>query len=258
MRTFGGLSLALLMAGSLCAQFRGNPGFSAATPRMTGGFGSVVFPGGTAATSPGIQRNFGSVVSPGGGGPRLVIPGSVIDPSFGLRLGATVAGRDYFGRSDGGRGRRATPVYAYPVYVGGFYDSSYMYPTTPVAAQEPAPQNITIIYPPQQSQAAPVMLYPSDSGNQPAREESNFRMYQAPYNQPAEEPSAANDQPRYLLAFKDHTIYSAVAYWVDGDTLHYFTAGNKHNQASLSLVDRDLTQRLNKEAGVAVNLGPAK
>jgi endonuclease YncB( thermonuclease family) len=53
----------------------------------------------------------------------------------------------------------------------------------------------------------------------------------------------------YLIAYKDHTIYSAVAYWVEGDTLHYFTTGATHNQVSLSLVDRDLTQRLNEEAG---------
>jgi hypothetical protein len=48
-------------------------------------------------------------------------------------------------------------------------------------------------------------------------------------------------------------------YWVDGDTLHYLTAGNVHNQVSLSLVDRPFTERLNKEAGVEVNLpAPAK
>ena len=40
-----------------------------------------------------------------------------------------------------------------------------------------------------------------------------------------------------------------MAYWVEGDTLHYFTTGATHNQVSLSLVDRDLTQRLNEEAG---------
>jgi len=49
-----------------------------------------------------------------------------------------------------------------------------------------------------------------------------------------------------------------VAYWVDGDTLHYFTSGNTHNQVSLSLIDRDLTQRLNKESGLEVNLPAAK
>ena len=58
----------------------------------------------------------------------------------------------------------------------------------------------------------------------------------------------------YLIAFKDHTIYSAVAYWVDGETLHYFTSGNNHNQVSLSLIDRELTERLNKEKGAEVKL----
>jgi hypothetical protein len=47
-----------------------------------------------------------------------------------------------------------------------------------------------------------------------------------------------------------------VAYWVDGDTLHYFTSANTHNQASVSLVDRDLTERLNKESGLEVKLPP--
>jgi endonuclease YncB( thermonuclease family) len=68
-----------------------------------------------------------------------------------------------------------------------------------------------------------------------------------------EEPETP-EPTKYLLAFKDHTIYSAVAYWVDGDTLHYFTAGNTHNQASISLIDHDLTQRLNKESGIDFRL----
>ncbi len=60
------------------------------------------------------------------------------------------------------------------------------------------------------------------------------------------------------MAFKDHTIYSAVAYWVDGETLHYFTTGNTHNQASISLIDRELTNRLNRELGLDFKLPPAK
>ncbi len=66
------------------------------------------------------------------------------------------------------------------------------------------------------------------------------------------------DSNHYLIAFKDHTIYSAVAYWADGDTLHYFTSGNTHNQASVSLIDRDLTERLNREMGTDFKLPPAK
>jgi endonuclease YncB( thermonuclease family) len=74
----------------------------------------------------------------------------------------------------------------------------------------------------------------------------------------SEEPGKAADSPHYLLAFKNHSIYSAVAYWADGDTLHYFTTGNIHNQASMSLLDRDLTERLNRELGIDFTLPPAK
>ena len=75
----------------------------------------------------------------------------------------------------------------------------------------------------------------------------------------AQGPEQAGTEPtHYLIAFKDHSIYSAVAYWVDGDTLHYFTTGSTHNQASVSLVDRELTERLNRDTGVEVKLPPAK
>jgi hypothetical protein len=72
---------------------------------------------------------------------------------------------------------------------------------------------------------------------------------QSPAGNQQDQAAAANPAPTYLVALKDHTIYSAVAYWVEGDTLHYFTSGATHNQVSLSLVDRELTQRLNAEAG---------
>jgi endonuclease YncB( thermonuclease family) len=73
--------------------------------------------------------------------------------------------------------------------------------------------------------------------------------------------SAAEETPvgdHYLFAFRDHSIYSAVAYWVDGDTLHYFTSGDTHKQAPLSTLDRNLTERLNRESGTRLNLPPAK
>jgi endonuclease YncB( thermonuclease family) len=73
--------------------------------------------------------------------------------------------------------------------------------------------------------------------------------------QPAAEPPAPD---RYLFAFKDHSIYAAVAYWVDGDTLHYFTSGDTHKQAPLSTLDRPFTERLNRETGVALKLPPAR
>ena len=43
-----------------------------------------------------------------------------------------------------------------------------------------------------------------------------------------------------------------------GDTLHYFTSSNIHNQVSISLIDRQLTERLNKELGIDFKLPAAK
>ena len=69
-----------------------------------------------------------------------------------------------------------------------------------------------------------------------------------------EEAPAAEETPYYLIAFKDHTIYAAEAYYVHGDTLHYLTTTGAHNQASLTLVDRALTARLNHGRGVDLRL----
>jgi hypothetical protein len=88
------------------------------------------------------------------------------------------------------------------------------------------------------------------------------RIFDLPGRQPVEQtdehPANDNEPVHYMLAFKDHTVYAAIAYWIDGDTLHYFTEGNTHNQASLSLVDRELTNRLNKGTGVQVSLPAPK
>jgi hypothetical protein len=226
----------LLVATGLFAQYR--TGFSGAAPRLTGSFGSVVFPGGTPATS-GVQRSFGNVVFPGGGGPQITIPNRM--------SGFGVSGRPT------ARGRNSGIAYAYPVYVGGYYDGSYLYPAEQAAAQAPPAQNVTVVYPPAPA-GAPVIIYPSGGGDAQAAAERPARR---PY-QPAEEAASSQEQTQYLLAFQDHTVYSTPAYWVDGDTIHYFTAGNKHNQASVSLIDRELTGRLNRLSGVEVTLPVAK
>jgi len=235
--------LTLVLASGLSAQFRGP-----VTPYLTGGTGSVVFPGGTPANSPNVTRSFGSVVNPGGGGQRLVVPNGVL-PSF--------------ARPANGRANRSTASgislgYAYPVYIGG-YNYSDAYPSAEGAPQQQQP-NVTVIMPPQPP--TPVIINVGPSGGQMVplpEQQPNIYQPLAPAQPPAAEPAApADEQPHYLIAFKDHTIYSAIAYWVDGDTLHYFTAGNTHNQASVSLVDRELTNRLNKESGVEVKLPAAK
>jgi hypothetical protein len=64
----------------------------------------------------------------------------------------------------------------------------------------------------------------------------------------------AAPQRYYLIAYKDHSVYSALAYWVEGDTLHYVTTQNTHNQASLALIDLQQTTKLNADNKVPFSL----
>jgi hypothetical protein len=228
MKTFARCAFFVLLASGAFAQRRavGN------TAGTNAGYGNVVFPGGK---------------------PAINTPFTLTGPSFANSIGNVVAGRPAFNgtmhRNPNSGGVVYVP-YAYPVYTGGYYGGGYGgyyagYGDAP-PQQQPPPQNITIIYPPQ---PPPMMV------TQPPAEAANgmIREY-GPSQAPAAADAAQPDATYYLLAFKDHSIYSAVGYWLDGDTLHYITTGNVHNQVSLSLVDRDLTMQLNKGRGVQVNL----
>ena len=88
--------------------------------------------------------------------------------------------------------------------------------------------------------------YPSGSLREPSRPEPERR---------AESKSADDDKPTvYLIAMKDSTIYSSLAYWVEDDTVHYITTQHSHNRASIDLVDRDLSIQLNRERGIEFKL----
>jgi hypothetical protein len=54
----------------------------------------------------------------------------------------------------------------------------------------------------------------------------------------------------YLIVYRDHSIHAALAYWVEGNTLHYVTTDNAHNQVSLDLVDVATSTRLNSDHNV--------
>jgi len=58
----------------------------------------------------------------------------------------------------------------------------------------------------------------------------------------------------YLIAFRDHTIVPALAYWTEGKTLKYVNVDHDINQITLDLVDRDLSNRLNQERNVDFRL----
>ena len=230
-------------------QFTSSPPPASAT---RSGFGRVIFP----VTGQPPPNGFitGRVLFPGTGGPPGS-PLSITDTSFAGRLGATVSGLNNDGYRRFRRSGVAVP-YTYPIYVGGYsdYGNGYGYGYPP-----PDQPNVTIVNPPQQTpqviinqnflpeHATPVIHEYGDDSS------SGIRLYEAPGREPADT-SADENTSFYLIAFKDHSIYSAFAYWVEGDTLHYVTPQRVHNQASLSLVDRELTEKLNRNHSMQVKL----
>lgn len=137
----------------------------------------------------------------------------------------------------------ASPAYpygAYPYADASPYDAGY-------AGYNPAP-NITVINPPPQTYAPPA-AYPAV-----IRQYDEYGQ-EVPPN-PAIGPPAANAQaPIYLIAFNGTSvIYAAVAYWVDGATLHYVTLDRQQRQAPLSTVNRALSFQLNRERRVPFQL----
>lgn len=229
MRALNGFCIALLSVAGLFAQYR-------ATPYMTGGFGNVLYPGGVTNPATGIVRFPPNVAYPGGGGPRLNVPYS--------------SGYRRSNRSNGG----VAYSYPYPVYVGNYSDYGYG-----SGSGYGAGYGDPSAAPPQQAAAAPgtaspIIINIGVPGAAPPPQPAPAGPPQAYQQQAPDQDDTGPEPTHYLIALKDHTIYSAVAYWVDGSTLHYFTSGNVHNQVSLSLVDRELTQRLNRETGLQVNL----
>jgi len=235
MKTLGAFALALFFAAGAFAQHRGLTNLDFGSPVRYGANGSFVRP-----NTYGNFSGFGNVVYPGTGHPPTEPnPFSITDTTFASRLGTTVGG--FGGRGfNRFRGQAVVP-YAYPVFIGGYgdYGGYQQDPNVTVIAPQQAPPQVIINQNFISDRAAPVLReYSQDSS-------SGVHIYEAPSRQPVET-TAEDNTAYYLLAFKDHSIYSAFAYWVEGETLHYVTPLRVHNQASLSLVDRELTDKLNR------------
>jgi hypothetical protein len=153
------------------------------------------------------------------------------------------------------------------------YGYGYGYPAAYAAApaypaQQPS-SNVIVVYPPQQpaqtvvvDRASPVIREYDQFGQEIPRAYGGMPQA-APQSAPQMAPQAAQPPPSevpqvYLIAFQNHDIRAAVAYWVDGATLHYIGTDHVERQAPLSSVDRELSARLNRERRVTFSLPAPK
>jgi len=203
------------------------------------GFGRNSNPAGVIGTTGGA--GFGRMIYPGTGAPAVArntrIPGSplVALPPFHVQHNA-----------------HAVPVAVpYPVfYGGGYYD--YDAPPAPVGGQY-SPSDYQVSGYEQMTQPPVVIInqyFRPDSANPVIRDYSNVPLPEAA----PQTPQTSEPQVMFLIAMKDHTIFPAVAYWVEGDTLNYITLQGSKNSASLDLVDREFSQQINKERKVEFGL----
>ena len=215
------------------------------------GFGRMSNPGGVIGTTGGA--GFGRLIYPGTGAPVAVrnpsLPGSPL-------VAAPVPQVPH-------RSHVNAVAIPYPVfYGGGYYD--YAAPAAPYSQdvnQVPAYSNGY-----DQTTQPPVVIinqyFKPDTANPVLHDYSNVPLREsAP--QTADTPgdvavnagvNTSDQQVMFLIALKDHTIFPAIAYWVEGDTLNYITLQGAKNSVSLDLVDRDFSKQINQDRKVEFGL----
>jgi len=206
---------------------------------------------------------FGSVLYPGTGHAPVTPPGGVTGPNF-------------FGRPiSGSIGRHPVP--------GGPIVPEYPLPSPPYDNSNPDDQSG--LYPQGNGDQAPAAanfnggppvvinqnLVPPASEPQFANQRAAARQeFGAPLSENSVCGTAVQASPNaarkdvddkltiYLIAFKDHSVVQALGYWIEGTMLHYVSVEYAFNQASLALIDPDLSQRLNGERGLDFKLTGVK
>jgi hypothetical protein len=222
------------------------------------GFGRVLFPGGESPGSSGSTTGFGRVLFPGTGAPVITRPGVNGNVSNGAKLPQVT------------HQNHSTPILIpYPVYyTGGFYNydtpaaNLLNYPDPPgyrttSSSANPYP-NQNGGYQEQAQSPSPVVIinqYFTPEATAPAvfSTAPQAERQSAPEVVYAPQPPVP-DTPVFLIAMKDHTIFAANAYWIESGTLNYVTLQGSKNSASMELVDRELSQRLNRERNVEFGL----
>src|ERR1019366_9450217 len=133
--------------------------------------------------------------------------------------------------------------YGYSPWYSDYGYNSYPDYSYPVYQSSP---NVTVVYAPPAPAPSTVYL---ERPNPATRE---YDQYGQQTNRPTS--SADSAAPVYLIAFRDHSIRAAAAYWAEGGTLHYVTLEHEQKQAPLNTVDRDLSGQLNRERRIAFSL----
>jgi hypothetical protein len=114
--------------------------------------------------------------------------------------------------------------------------------------------------------AYPIAVYPQQTdngGDYRGDANSNYgdpQQQQTVYNYPAqysEQQSASNpaaDVAYTLIAFKDHSIYAVVDYWMENNRLNYVTNYGATSSVALDKIDMALTEQLNGDRNMKFEL----
>jgi len=207
--------------------------------------------GGGHASGGGGHTGGGGFRSGGGGGRGGGFSGGGFGRGFSGGFGRGSYGR-YFGRGYGlgfGLGFYNPWLWGYPYDSYPYYYDSYPYYADSYAPSASYYQDVP-----------PVVI---NQGYQPEYAVPQVREYPPPppplgtpgrglneYGQAA----SSDKEPLYLLATKDGTIRAVLAYWAEGDTVHYVTMDHVRKTTPLASIDRELSSRLNRERGVSFGL----
>ncbi|MDX1982624.1 MAG: hypothetical protein SFV51_20295 [Bryobacteraceae bacterium] len=225
------------------------------------------------------QATFGSHTG------RLV--GSISDPGFASRLGATVSGLpqtsaatlphgarfsppSFYPQGRGGYGhsgrqnRTVVVPFGVPVYYGGYpYGGDVPAGQTIVQQVQPSPSVIINQYYTPETVRPRMQEYSElPEPAKPDADEGPVRVYPPPKPATSTAPQAPKPAARTederptitLLAFSDSSVVAAIGYWTQGDTLHYVTSTFGKKTAPLGTLDRSLTDQLNRERSVEFKL----
>jgi hypothetical protein len=223
------------------AIFFGSALLAAAQSTSPTGFGRMIYPGtggpgakgGTISSGVG-GAGFGRAIYPGTGAPYAVRPGSA--PAF---VGVPPQGPPHqqHGRST---------IVPFPVFYGGGYYGAFDVP------------NATPYYEDRDNRAPVVIInqnYQPEPINPVLRDYSQTQLPPAaPRRERVEVDPHSEDPTLYQIAMTDGSVFEAVGYWVEGDVLHYLTLEGNNNLATLDLVDRERSLKLNQERKVAFKL----